>query len=113
VHNDGRARKKFLDFADDLKVQALLPFELVRAMACADGSGNESQPVWTTNSTASLGSVKKALPSSTCTSSSTPPSRPNSASTLKPLACARSTTRFVVATFSSKGSWLASIITEL
>jgi hypothetical protein len=39
VHNDGCARKKFLDFADDLKVQALLAFELVRAMACAYGSG--------------------------------------------------------------------------
>jgi len=38
-------------------------------------------------------------------SSSTPPSMPSSASTLIPLAWARSATRFVIATFWSSGSW--------
>ena len=38
---------------------------------------------------------------------------PSSASTLIPLACARSTTRLVIAMFSSNDSWLASIMTEL
>jgi hypothetical protein len=38
---------------------------------------------------------------------------PGSASTLMPFVCARSTTRLVIALFSSNDSWLASIMTEL
>jgi len=72
-----------------------------------------SQPLCSTNSLASSGSVSMACFSSTWMSSSTPPSLPSSDSTLIPLAWARSTTRRVVATFSSNGAWEASIITEL
>ena len=73
----------------------------------------ESQPVCFTKASASTGSVRQALPSSTLMSSSTPPSMPSSASTEMPLAWALSTTRLVIATFSANGSCEASIMTEL
>jgi len=49
-------------------------------------AASESQFVCLMNSTASSGSVRQACPSSTLISSSTPPSIPNSASTLIPFA---------------------------
>ena len=53
-------------------------------------TASESQPLLSMNSAAWAGSVRQTLPT---TSSSTPPSWPNSASTTIPLAWARSTTR--------------------
>ena len=76
-------------------------------------AASESHPVRVTNSTASSGFVRLACAASTAMSSSTPPSIPSSASTLRPRACARATTRLVMATFSSNGACEASIITEL
>src|SRR5579862_478097 len=44
VHHDGRAVDAFLDFVDDLEVQALLALELVRAVAGADGRRERVAP---------------------------------------------------------------------
>ena len=74
------------------RVVSLVPIAAARA----------SHPERLMNSTASSGLVRHALPSSTAMSSSTPPSMPSSASTEMPFAWARSTTRRVMAMFSSK-----------
>jgi hypothetical protein len=113
VHDDRRAGQQLLDLADDLEVQTLFTFELVGPVAGADGRRQRIAAGLRDELDGLLRVGRNALPSSTWTSSSTPPNRPSSASTLMPLACARLTTRLVMSTFASKVSWLASIITEL
>ena len=88
------------------------PLNLYAPWLVPMAAASASQPERWMNSTASLGLVSEAWPSSTAMSSSTPPSCPSSASTERPLAWARSTTRRVMAMFSSKESCEASIITD-
>jgi len=93
-------------------MKGLLALELEGAVRGADRAG-EGIAAGLGDEILGLGSVRQALPSSTLMSSSTPPSMPSSASTEMPLAWALSTTRLVIATFCSKDSCEASIITEL
>ena len=76
-------------------------------------AASESQPVRLTNSTASVGIGQAGVAFVDLDVFFHAAELPSSASTLMPLAWARSTTRFVIAMFSSKASWLASIMTEL
>ena len=69
-----------------------------------------STPVSSTKRLASCGSVRNALSASTLMSSSTPPRRPSSASTLQSWEWQKATTDFTSFTFSANGKWLPSII---
>ena len=109
----GKPGRRALIFSRTSKWRDCLPLNLKAPWLVPMAQARESQPVCLTKSSASKGSVRHALPSSTLMSSSTPPSMPSSASTEMPLACARSTTRLVIATFWSNGSCDASIMTEL
>ena len=109
----GKPGRRALIFSSTSKWRDCLPLNLKAPCEVPMAQARESQPVFLTKSSASAGLVRVAWPSSTLMSSYTPPSMPSSASTEMPLAWARSTTRLVISTFFSKGSWEASIITEL
>ena len=75
-------------------------------------TASASTPVRSTKSFASSGLVKMASFSETETWPSTPASLPSSASTETPAAWANSTIFFVMATFSSNGSFEPSYMTD-
>ncbi|MNY36812.1 hypothetical protein D3C86_1713220 [compost metagenome] len=92
------------------RLKSIFGVLVYRPCAVPIATARLSTPVSSTKRLASCGSVRNALSASTLMSSSTPPSRPSSASTLQSLRWQKSTTDFTSFTFCSNGKWLPSII---
>jgi len=69
VHHQREAGELGLDLVEDVEMEGLLALELEGAMRGADGAGEGVAAVCLTKSSASAGSVRQALPSSTLMSS--------------------------------------------